>query len=229
MDFPRFTGYTDNMKIKNNTCLCIIGLFVIVVFSHCAAAPHHNFSLKDTLSIFLLNNEKGDFFCVPVQYVGDYQIEDFEFTGGYVLIGDYEILLQRDDVNIAVYLNEAADEYGNSDGEFKLIYREENNIISVSKMSEPLAIKHGADKEMNHYYIFIEKYLENDDMKKIINQYEKGKIYSQMNISYDITIDNEPQAVSGLYDDFELYDGPAIDPAWFPQNLDFFKSQYLQK
>ena len=31
-----------------------------------------------------------------------------------------------------------------------------------------------------------------------------------------------------MLDDFELYDGPAIDPAWFPPNLNFFKAKYLQ-
>ena len=49
-----------------------------------------------------------------------------------------------------------------------------------------------------------------------------------MAVWYDIVIDNEEQNGSGMLDDFELYDGPALDPAWFPPNLNFFKAKYLQ-
>ena len=65
-------------------------------------------------------------------------------------------------------------------------------------------------------------------MKNIINEYEKGNVYSKLDIWYDITIDNEEQNGNGMLDDFELYDGPAIDTAWFPENLNFFKAKYLQ-
>jgi hypothetical protein len=161
--------------------------------------------------------------------MGDYQIEKFEFNNGNIQIGDYEILLKRDDINIYVYLNEAADIDGNSDGEFNLVYSEENGRISTSKMDEPLAIKHGSDETLNHYYIFIEKYLTYNDMKNITREYEKGNVYSKLSIWYDITIDNEEQNGSGMLDDFELYNGQAIDPSWFPPNLNFFKAKYLQK
>jgi len=216
------------MKSKINLCLCIMGLFATIIFSNCASARHYDFSLKNTLAIFLLNNGKGHYFCIPVQYVGDYQIENFEFTGGDITIGDYEILLKRDEINIYVYLNEAADIEGNSDGEFNLIYSEENGRISISKMGEPLTIKHGSDEKMNHYYIFIEKYLNNDEIKKMINEYEKGNVYSKLSIWYDMSINNEEQNGNGMLDDFELYNGPAIDHAWFPPNLDFFKARYLE-
>ena len=84
-------------------------------------------------------------------------------------------------------------------------------------------------EKVNHYYIFIEKHLTDNEFKKIINEYEKGNVYSKLSIWYDITIDNEEESGSGMLDDFELYDGPAIDPAWFPSNLNFFKAKYLQK
>jgi hypothetical protein len=208
-----------------------MGLFTAIIFSNCTNTRHYDFSLKNTLSIFLLNNGKDYYFCIPVQYMGDYQIEDFEFTDGNILIGDYDILLKRDEINISVYLNEATeeDEFGNSDGEFDLIYLEENGKILISKMTEPLTIKHESDEKMNHYYIFIEKFLKNAEMKKIIKEYERGNVYSNLSIWYDITIDNEKQNGNGMLDDFELYDGPAIDPAWFPPNLNFFKAKYLQK
>jgi hypothetical protein len=173
-------------------------LFAVIVLSDCATAhqndfSQYNFSLKDTLSIFLLNNGKEYYFCIPIQYIGDYQIAGFEFDNGNILIGDYDILLKRDEVNISVYLNETADE-----------------------------------DLMNHYYIFIEKHLTDDEMKHIINEYERGNVYSRMSVWYDITIDNEKQNGSGMLDDFELYNGPAFEPAWFPSNLNFFKAKYLK-
>jgi hypothetical protein len=124
------------MKSKITVYLCIIGLFAAIIFSNCATTrqndfSQYNFSLKNTLSIFLLNNEKGYYFCIPVQYIGDYQIAGFEFDNGNILIGDYDILLKRDEVNISVYLNETADENGNTIGEFNLIYLEKNGRVLV--------------------------------------------------------------------------------------------------
>ena len=216
------------MKGKINAFLCVIGLIAAIIFSSCATTPRYDFSLKNTLSIFLLNNGKDHYFCIPVQYVGDYQIDSFEFNNGNVLIGDYDILLKRDELNIYVYLNEDTDEDGNSDGEFKLIYSEENGRILVSRMAEPLAKKNEADEKLNHYYIFIEKHLRDNEMKKIADEYKRGNVYSKLSIWYDLAIDNEEQNGSGMLDDFELYDGPAIDHVWFPPNLDFFRARYLQ-
>jgi len=211
-----------------------MGLFAAITLSNCATTLHndfsqYDFSLKNTLSIFLLNNEKGYYFCIPVQYTGDFQIARFEFTDGNILIGDYDILLKRDGINISVYLNETADENGYPLENFNLVYLEKDGKVSVSKMAEPLTVKNKPDYMMNHYYIFIEKYLTNNDMKNIVNEYKKGNVDSRMAIWYDLSIDDEEQNGSGMLDDFELYDGPAFDPAWFPPNLDFFKAKYMQR
>jgi hypothetical protein len=212
--------------------LLIISLFAAIAFLNCATMRQndfskYNFSLNNTLSIFLINNEKDCYFCIPVQYAGEYQISRFEFDNGNILIGDYDIPLKRDELNISVYLNEAADENGNTAGEFYIIYQEKNGKVLTNKMAEPLAEKNLPDFMMNHYYIFIEKYLTDNEMKNIVNEYKKGKVQSQMSIWYDLTIDNEEQNGSGILDTFDLYDGPGIDPAFFPSNLDFFKAKYL--
>ena len=207
-----------------------MGLFAAIIFSSCSNKQKNDYSLKNTLSIFLLNNGKEHYFCIPVQYMGEYQIGGFEFNNGNILIGDYDILLNRDEINIYVYLNEAADLDGNSDDEFTLIYQEEKGRITVSKMAEPLAIKNDSDEKLHHYYIFIEKFLRNDEFKNIIDEYKRGNDYSKFSIWYDITIDNEVQGGSGLLDDFELFYGPALDDTvWFPPNLNFFKTKYLKK
>jgi len=220
------------MKSKINVYVCIMGLLAAIIFSNCATTRRYDFSLKNTLAIFLLNNGKDHYFCIPVQYMGDYQIEKFEFNNGNITIGDYEILLKRNEINISVYLNEASDLDGTSDSEFNLVYSEENGKISISKMDEPLTIKHEpneniTDEKLNHYYIFIEKYLTDAEFKKMINEYKKGNVYSKLSIWYDMSINNEEQNGNGMLDDFELYNGPAVDPAWFPPNLNFFKARYL--
>jgi len=171
---------------------------IFSIFTACASERQYNFTLKNTLSIFLLNNENSYYFCIPVQYTGDYQVNSFDFTRGYVLIGEYEIPLIREELNIFTFSNEEIDETVNYSGGF------------------------------NHYYIFIEKYLNTEDMINITGEYEKGNIISMLSIEYDLVINNEPQNGNGMIDDFELYNGPAMDPAFFPQNLDFFKARYLE-
>ena len=221
------------MKSRINACLCIIGFFTVIALSNCAKTRRndfskYNFSLKDTLSIFLLNNGKDYYFCIPIQYTGDYQIAGFEFDNGNILIDDYDISLKRNGVNISVYLNETADEEGSSAEGFNLIYLEKNGKVLVSKMAEPLAKKNKPGHMMNHYYIFIEKYLTKNEMKNIVKEYEKKNVNSRMSIWYDLVIDNQEQNDSGLLDDFELYTGFALAPALFPVNLNFFKAKYLQ-
>jgi len=219
-------------KVKAN--VCFIALFAALSFSNCAttAIPQkdftqYNFSLKKTLSVYLIDNKKEPYFCIPVQYMGDYQLGRFEFDHGNVVIGDYDISLKRGEVNISVYLNEAADEDGGGIDGFNLIYLENNGRVSVSKMAEPLAAKNNSDYQ-NHYYIFIEKHLTNNEMKNIVSEYKKGNVFFEMSIWYDLTIDNEEQNGSGILDSFELYDGSGIDPAWFPANLNLFKAKYLK-
>jgi len=205
--------YNKLMKNKINVYLYILSFLMAITSSNCSKTQQkefsqYNFSLKNTLSIFLLSNEKGYYFCIPVQYIGSYQIARFEFDNGSIIIGDYDILLKRDEVNISVYLNETSDEDGNTVGNFNLVYLEENGKILISKIDEPLAIKDETDYMMNQYNIFIEKYLTDDDKEIIINEYKKGKVNSQMSVWYDLTIDNEEQNGSGLLDDFELFEGP---------------------
>jgi len=222
------------MKSRISVHLCIASLFVVISLSNCATErlddfSRYNFLLKDTLSIFLLDIEKeGYCFCIPVQYIGDYQISGFEFDYGNILIGDYNILLKRNEVVIVVYLNEKAIKNGSTAGEFNLVYQEEKGRVLVSKLADPLAMKNESDNLTNHYYILIAKYLTDDEMESIINEYEKGNVNSRMSVWYDMSIDNEEQNGCGILDDFELYSGLALDLALFPPNLDFFKARYLQ-
>ena len=205
-----------------------------IIFTNCTTISqdnfsNYNFSLKNTLSVFLLNNEEEYYFCIPVQYLGDFQINYFEFDNGNILIGDYDILLKRDEVTISVYLNEKADENGNTGGDFNLIYLEENGNVLISKMAESLAMKNDPNYMMNQYNIFIEKYLTENEMTKIINEYKSGNVYSHFSIWYDLIIDNEEQNGSGILDDFELYNGPVNEYVWLLPHFEFFRVKYVQK
>jgi hypothetical protein len=161
--------------------------------------------LKNTLAIFLLNDGKDYYFSIPIQYIGDYQIENFEFKNGFILIGGYEILLDRDDMNIEVFEKIPCDEDGNTNG---------------------------AELIFNQYNIILEKYLKNGEMENIIKEYEKGNTASKFYLEYTVTIDNE-KGEYGYADDFELYKGPVQDirtfGSDFPPNLDFFRAKVLVK
>jgi hypothetical protein len=148
----------------------------------------------------LLNDGKDYYFSIPIQYIGNYQIENFEFKNGFILIGGYEILLNRDDMVIDVFEKIPSDEVGNTNG---------------------------ADLIFNQYNIILEKYLKNNELENIIKEYEKRNTGSKFFLEYTITIDNE-QGEYGYSDDFELYKGP-VRPfgSDFPPNLEFFRNRVL--
>ena len=199
-----------------------------MVLSACLTARKYDLSLANTVSIFLLNNEKGAFFCIPIQYMGDFHIGGFNFSNGFVVIGNYRIPLNRNDVNIFAYLNEETDEDGSSVSGFNLVYHEEKGRILLSELGEPLTVKQAEnDGKYAHYYIFIEKFLDNNEERRIYSEYEKGNINSRMEIWYDLVIDNEPQKGNGMLDDFELYNGSSDAVFVFP-NLNFFRAKYMQ-
>ena len=220
--------------MKNKIYIYLFITITMSIFSNCATTQHkifsqYNFSLANTLSIFLLNNEKGYYFCIPVQYIGDFQINRFEFNYGNIQIGDYDILLKKDEINIFVYLNETADENGNAVGDYNLVYTEENGRVLVSKMADPLGLKNEPEYTMNKYDIFIEKYLTNDEMKNIIVQYESKNVNSNLSIWFDLTIDSEEQNGSGMLDVFELDSGSVNDYVWVFPHFEFFRDKYLVK
>ena len=94
--------------MENKAFLNLSSLTFMIFLSACTTMPtsklaDFNFSLNNTLSIFLLNNNKGDFFCIPVQYIGDYQINKFEFLNGNLLIGNFDIPLTRENTIISIH------------------------------------------------------------------------------------------------------------------------------
>ena len=185
------------MRRKISIYLTIIG---ILAYSGCAS--NYNFICYKTLSIFFMRDGNDCYFNLPVQYIGDYQIETFDFLRGYILTGGYNILLGRENTKISILLNTASDVYGNIEGTFDLVYLEEYGNITISKINEPI-IKSETDSTMNMYNINIERKLNENEVKGLIREYRKGNIYSSFSITYEAIIDNE-FGEFGLYDDFDL-------------------------
>ena len=225
------------MKTSNKTFLFISALIAIIIISGCASAhtsPQnqsrsnqrgYNFTLNNTVAVYMVNDSKNNqFFCVPIQYAFEYQIQSFELTESFILIGDYKIDINRNNSNIYIYLDEKSDALGVFDSvDFNVIYIEEEGIIHLSDMNKPLPAKLSEDI-INHYYIFIERHLTENEMNAIINEYKKGNVSSGFEIWYDIVIDNESQSGSGMMDTFEL---SVYDPTYGIPNLRFFKMMYL--
>jgi len=197
-------------NIKNVNRL-LITLLAIFLFSTCNAKPHYNFICRNTMSISILSNGKNHYFSIPVQYVGDYQIESFEFLTGYVLIGNYKILLERENITINILLSKSSDVDGKAKGDFETVYSEDKGKIKISKLEEPI-LKDESDKTLNLYNIDIERVLTKEEINNIINEYENlktidyeyrtGNTNSKINIEYKIKIENEFEA--GMFDYFEF-------------------------
>jgi hypothetical protein len=215
----------ERMKIF----LFCIGLLISISFISCATTSNNDLTLKNTLSIFLLNDGNNYYFSIPVQYIGDYHIGSFEFDNGYIAIGDYKMNLKRNGISIEVFVNESSDESGNTDGVFNLVHSEKNGKISISKMDVPLTKKDEPGQVFNQYNIILNKYLTDNEIKKINNEYKKGNTHSKFYVEYTITIDNERMPGCGYLDDFELYNGPVVDYDWLPPNLGFFWTWVLEQ
>jgi len=214
----------------NSTGLCVFVLFTAIILSNCERtdANQFDFSLHNTVSIFLLENEAGIFFCIPIQYLGDFHIGSFEFTNGFIVIGNFEIPLLKDNINIFVYLNQRTDDSGSLDSGFELVFEKERGRILISKMNEPLSVQQiKSDGKYIHYYIIIERFLTDYEIERIKDEYQKGNIHSRYEIWFDLVIDGEPQIGSGVADDFVLYNGPASDVVFLFPNLNFFRARYM--
>ena len=221
------------MKGKKQTCLYSLLLSAVIFLSSCISTGLRqlsvsDFSLHNTVSIFLLENEAGFFFCIPIQYHGDFHIGSFEFTKGIIVVGEYEIPLLKDNINIFVYLNQKTDNSGSLTSGFDLVFWKERGDVFISKMSEPLSMQPvKSDGYYIHYYIMIERFLSEHEIKKIKSEYAKGNVHSRFEIWFGLVIDGEAQIGSGVIDDFKLYKGSASDAVFLFPNLNFFRAKYF--
>jgi len=199
------------MKPNPINYLYLLAFFAALFLCACKPTPQYDFICQNTMSISILYNGKNHYFCIPVQYVGDYQIESFNFLNGYVLIGDYKIPLERKNIKINISLSKSVDDYFRAKGDFEPVYLEDKGKITISKLSEPI-IKDETDELLNMYNIDIERILTKAEIKKIIKEYEnlktidykyrEGNTNSKINIEYKIKINDEFEA--GMFDYFEF-------------------------
>jgi len=201
------------MKYNFFDPLYLFAILTLSLLSTCKQPPHYDFICQNTMSISILSNGKYHYFSIPVQYVGDYQIESFEFLNGYVLIGDYKILLERENIKINILLNKSANENGKARGDFEAVYLEDKGKIKISKLDEPI-IKDETDKTFNLYNMDIERILTKNEIKNIINEYENlknidykyrtGNTNSKIYIEYKIKTDIDGEFETGMFDYFEF-------------------------
>jgi hypothetical protein len=201
------------MSHKPINHLYLFTILTISLLSVCKPPPHYDFICKNTMSISIFSNGKNRYFSIPVQYVGDYQIESFEFLNGYVLIGNYKIPLERDNIKINILLNKSANEDGKARGDFEAVYSEDKGKIKLSKLDEPI-IKDETDKTFNLYNMDIERILTKEEIKNIINEYENlknidykyrtGNTNSKIGIEYKIKTDIDGEFETGMFDFFEF-------------------------
>ena len=181
----------------------LCGVLSAGIFFSCAPARSGDFQIQDTLSISLLRNGTAFYFSIPFSYIGDYQIQNFEFDTGTVVIGEYTIPLRRDELNISVFLTTVSDEYGKIEKPLDAIYLEDNGKILLSKMNAPLPVKNGGDTSLNNYCMHMLRFLKDSEMKQITDEYMKGNRNSRLHFEYRITI-NDEEIKSGMSDDFVL-------------------------
>lgn len=206
--------FIDGGKMKPSPInRLFLSVFLAALFlCACKPPPQYDFVCQNTMSISILYNGKNHYFSIPVQYVGDYQIESFNFLRGYVLIGNYNIPLERNNIKINISLNKAADpDTFKAKGDFEPVYSEDKGKITTSKLDAPI-IKDETDKSLNLYNIDIERILTKAEIKKIIKEYEnlktidykyrEGNTNSKINIEYKIKINDEFEA--GMFDYFEF-------------------------
>jgi hypothetical protein len=165
------------------------------------------------MSISILSGGKNHYFSIPVQYVGDYQIEYFEFTSGYILIGNYKILLEKENVKIEILLNKTANEDGKARGNFTPVYSQKKGKTKLSRLDDPI-IKEERDKTFNLYNIDIERILTKEEVENIIKEkenlksinygYRTGSTNSKISIDYKIKTNIDGEFETGMFDYFEF-------------------------
>jgi len=124
------------MRKMINVLLSILILLTVMVFPGCGNTHTPDIFIGNSLSIFLLNNGNNYFLCMPVQYIGEYNISGFKFNNGSVTIGDIEIQLNRNELNIIEYMSETADESGNVMNKYDIFIERiltDNEMKSIKK------------------------------------------------------------------------------------------------
>ena len=171
-------------------------VFSILLFSSCSQERHYKFYPKNELSnILYLSLFRLDkhFLEIGIYNIGNYQISNFEYYNASIKIGNHEIIFERDNISIAVYINEPSDIYGelNTNQLRHIIHSEDLGSIYFSNFDEPIEIKYINDPSLNQYRFTFTKYIDDISLKYIINEYKNNNINTTLNLNYGIEINGE--------------------------------------
>jgi hypothetical protein len=182
-------------------------IFTVLFFSNCKTTVY-DFQFKEGDNIsskasIILSKYDGKQLHIVTNKIGNFEITNFQYDYGYIKIDDYKILFEKNNIDIIISANTPSEIIGNTYYPYNYyVYNENNGIIKIFKMNEPIANKYDANE--NVYDIYFTKNISNNIYRKLINLYENKKINVQLYFKYDITIDDEV-ITEELIQEFELY------------------------
>jgi hypothetical protein len=187
---------------------CFFCIFTVLFFSNCKTTVYYvQFKEDDNISSasIVLSEHDGKQLHIVTNKIGNFEINNFQYDYGYIKIDDYKILFERNNIDIIISANTPSEIIGNTYYPYNYyVYNENNGIIKIFKMNEPIANKYDANEDINVYDIYFTKKISNNIYRKLINLYENKKNNVQLYLKYDITIDDEV-ITEEVIQEFELY------------------------
>jgi len=186
---------------------CVISVFTIMLYSifwsrydiwffnedintYNMSISKPDITISKSSSYYSLN--KNYSFSIIFSLNTELNIENFEFLDGYLSIGDHKIILCKN--NICIFIDRWHDNIFMIDNfifinDTKTIYRIIDGKEGFIKFNEPITTNTGNIKGYRLY--FRTKEINYNEVKKIINEYNKGIKNTKLKLIFNIKINNE--------------------------------------
>jgi hypothetical protein len=165
--------------------LIIICCFSILCLNNCGTIGYGFSILYEEKSSILPNvrlwsgSSLGYNFRVSFNYDSNYQIDNIEFDYGFIIIGDYMYVLERDDIEIGVFIDGLR------------FFSSSKDDMALSKMREPIILESDSNTQIFQYSFYFNKTFNNDEIAEIVNRYSKENNYLKVYVKYNLYINNE--------------------------------------
>ena len=177
------------MKKRNIIILCIIG-FIAIILSINLYSVHYFHFLDNNGEINILyqphisllkSSDNNYFISTTFEVNSDYQIEEFKFDYGFINIGNYKILFDKNEININIKINDWRD-YRNE------VYLIINGNEYISKLDDSI---HMENENILYFFNFSKNNIRNVEIKNIIDGYKKNNNSVNLYLKYEIRINDE--------------------------------------